>query len=206
MNGFKRVVKAHMKGEACLIRYADDFVCAFEYEKDAQAFYKALKFRLEKFGLQLAEEKTRVIAFSRGHKPGATRFDFLGFDFFWGKDRAGKAHLKHRTSRKKLRNAIANFAQWCRQNRHVPLKELIPRLNLKLQGYYNYYGVTGNSEGLEEFFNKAMCTLLKWLNRRSQRRSFNWQGFKDMLDHFKVPRPRIRVRPRVRPRMAGSTA
>jgi len=195
---FQEVVKAHVKGEACLIRYADDFICAFEYERDAQSFFKALEFRLEKFGLQLAADKTRVIHFSRSNKPGSTRFDFLGFEFRWDTDRAGKPHVVRRTSRKKLRNSIANFTQWCKQNRNVRLNLLFPQLNRKLRGYYNYYGVKGNAVGLQEFHSRAMEILLKWLNRRSQRRSFNWQGFKDLLDHFNVPRPRITDKPRLK--------
>jgi RNA-directed DNA polymerase len=195
---FQEVVKTHTKGEACLIRYADDFVCAFEYEQDAQSFFKALEFRLEKFGLQLAADKSRVIHFSRINKPGSSRFDFLGFEFRWDTDRAGKPHVVRRTSRKKLRNSIANFTQWCKQNRNVRLNVLFPQLNRKLRGYYNYYGVKGNAVGIQEFHSRAMKILLKWLNRRSQRRSFNWQGFKDLLDHFNVPRPRITDRPRLK--------
>ena len=79
----------------------------------------------------------------------------------------------------------------------MPLRELFPLLKLKLRGYYNYYGVSGNSNGLKEFFNEAMGTLWKWLNRRSQRRSFTRQGFDDLLEHFQVPRPRITARHRV---------
>jgi len=194
---FQEVVKWHSKGEACLIRYADDFVCGFEHQGEAQHFYGALEHRLEKFGLQLAAAKSRVIPFSRNGEPGASRFDFLGFEFYWGKDRAGKPHLKRRTSRKKLRNSLANFTQWCKQSRHVPLGELFSTLNLKLRGYYNYYGVPGNSAGLKRFFNQAKGTLWKWLNRRSQRRSFTRQGFDDLLQHFRVPQPRITPRPRV---------
>jgi len=193
---FHEVVKFHCRGEACLIRYADDFVCAFENEEEARHFYGALELRLEKFGLQLAAAKSQVIPFSRSGEPGATRFDFLGFEFSWQKDRAGQPHVKRRTSRKKLRNSLANFTQWCKQSRHVPLRELFPSLKLKLRGYYNYYGVLGNSNGLKEFFNEAMGTLWKWLNRRSQRRSFTRQGFDDLLDYFQVPRPRITIRPR----------
>ena len=113
-----------------------------------------------------------MIPFSPSGEPGATRFDFLGFEFSWRKDRAGKPHVQRRTSRKKLRNSLANFTQWCKQSRHTPLKKLFASLNLKLRGYYNYYGVSGNSGGLKEFFNEAMGTLWKWLNRRSQRRFF----------------------------------
>jgi len=87
---FREVVKWHSKGEACLIRYADDFVCAFEYQDEAQHFDGALEHRLEKFGLQLAAAKSRVIPFSPNGEPGATRFDFLGFEFSWRTDRAGK--------------------------------------------------------------------------------------------------------------------
>jgi RNA-directed DNA polymerase len=195
---FQEVVKVHMRGEACLIRYADDFVCAFDYEEDAKAFFKALGLRLAKYGLQLAADKTRVMHFSRSNEPGSSRFDFLGFEFRWDEDRAGKPHVVRRTSRKKLRNSIANFTQWCKESRNVRLKVLFPQLNRKLRGYYNYYGVTGNAVGLKEFHSRAMETLLKWLNRRSQRRSFNWHGFKDLLDHFQVPRPRITDKPRLR--------
>lgn len=190
---FQEEVKTHCGGEACLIRYADDFVCAFQYEKHAQRFHQALESRLGEFGLQLATDKTRVIPFSRSNEPGSSRFDFLGFEFFWGKDRADKPHLKRRTSRKKLRNSLANFTQWCKESRHMPIGELFPLLRLKLRGYYNYYGVKGNTGGLGQFFHHAMSILWKWLNRRSQRRSFNWQGFNDLLDHFDVPRPRIRI-------------
>jgi RNA-directed DNA polymerase len=194
---FQEVVKWHSRGEACLIRYADDFVCAFEHQDEAQHFFGALEHRLEKFGLQLAAAKSRVIPFSRNGAPGSSRFDFLGFEFTWAKDRAAKPHVKRRTSRKKLRHSLANFTKWCKQSRHVPLRKLFPLLKLKLHGYYNYYGVAGNSDGLREFFNEAMGTLWKWLNRRSQRRSFTRHGFDDLLDHFQVPRPHVRPRPRV---------
>jgi group II intron reverse transcriptase/maturase len=193
---FHEVVKWHCRGEACLIRYADDFVCAFEHQEEAQHFYGGLELRLEKFGLQLAAAKSRVLPFSRDGEPGSTRFDFLGFEFSWRKDRAGKPHVRRRTSRKKLRNSLAHFTQWCKQSRHAPLRELFPLLNLKLRGYNNYYGVSGNSDGLKEFFNEAMGILWKWLNRRSQRRSFTRQAFADLLEHFHVPQPRIRPRSR----------
>ena len=176
---FHEVVKMHTTGEACLIRYADDFVCAFQNQDEAQHFYGALEHRLSKFGLQLAAAKSRVIPFSRNGEPGATRFDFLGFEFHWGKDRAGKPHLKRRTSRKKLRNSLANFTQWCKQSRHTPMKKLFASLNLKLRGYYNYYGVSGNSDRLKEFFNEGLRTLWNWLNRRSQHRSYTRSGFDD---------------------------
>ena len=175
-----------------------DFVCAFEDQADAERFYNALGQRLEKFGLELSGAKTRIMPFSRHRQAGKTSFEFLGFEFRWGKDRKGKDHLKRRTARKKLRASLQRFTAWCKEHRHLRLPELFQRLNAKLRGYYNYYGVHGNAASLQEFFNKAMRILLKWLNRRSQRRSYTWQGFTAVLERFKVVRPRIVGRPKTR--------
>lgn len=196
---FQEVVTTHCRGQACLFRFADDFVCGFEREQDVQRFYMVLGPRLEKYGLQLAAAKTRILRFCRKDEPGTARFDFLGFEFFWGNDRKGVRRVQRRTSRKKLRNSLANFTRWCKGRRHIPLRKLFPQLKLKLRGYYNYYGVTGNYDGLREFFDCSLTILLKWLNRRSQRVSYSWRGFHDLLDHFQVPRPSLRPRRRTRP-------
>ncbi len=194
---FQRVLKPRCRGEACLIRYADDFVCAFEKKEDAQRFYREVRERIRKFGLEVVAEKTRVIAFSR-LEPGNGSFEFLGFEFRWGNDRSGREHLKRRTSRKKLRSSLKGFTDWCKENRHLKLRVLFEQLNSKLRGYYNYYGVHGNYGSLKQFFSSAMRILMKWLNRRSQRRSYNWSGFTAVLQHFQVKRPRVVGRPRVR--------
>jgi hypothetical protein len=174
---FQEVVQWHTKGEACLIRYADDFVCGFELQDEAQHFYGALEHRLEKYGLQLAAAKSRVIPFSRNGEPGATRFDFLGFEFSWGKDRAGKPHLKRRTSRKKFRNWLANFTAWCKQSRHVPLGG-VPDVEAQAPELLQLLWSSGNSGGLKAFFNEAMGTV-EMVEPASQRRSFTRQGFDD---------------------------
>jgi group II intron reverse transcriptase/maturase len=188
---FQKVVKKRCRGEACLIRYADDFVTAFEHQEDAEQFHQALPERLEKFGLELSAAKTRVIPFYRDPPSGGSRFEFLGFEFSWGKDRKGQPHLKRRTARKRLWASLVRFAQWCRAVRHRELRELIRVLNAKLRGYYNYYGVIGNYESLETFFRHALRILFKWLNRRSQRRSYTWQGFTALLAYYRVEKPRI---------------
>ena len=195
---FQKVVKKWCRGEACLIRYADDFVCAFQYQADAERFYRALSKRLGKFGLKLSAEKTRVIRFSRDHQPGKTSFDFLGFEFRWGKDRGGRPHLKRRTSRKRLRSSLKNFSIWCKENRHLRLDVLFRKLNAKLRGYYNYYGVIGNYASLMKFFKEALRILFKWLNRRSQRGSYNWRGFQELVELFTIEQPRIVGRPKAR--------
>lgn len=195
---FHRVVKPRCRGEACLIRYADDFVCAFQYQAEAERFYQELGERLGKFGLELSADKTRVISFSQHHALGKIGFDFLGFEFRWGKDRAGKPHLKRRTSRKRMRDSLKRFTEWCKEKCRRSQQDLFRELNAKLRGYYNYYGVNGNSRSLNEFYTSAMRILFKWLNRRSQRRSYNWAGFRELLQHYQVELPRIVGRPKTR--------
>jgi hypothetical protein len=188
---FEHVVKPRCRGEACLLRYADDYLCAFESKAEAERCSAALGPRLAKCGLTLAAEKTRILPFSRHQPPGQGRFEFLGVEFYWGRDRGGKAHLKRRTARAKLRASLQRFTHWCRENRHQRLSELFTQVNRKLRGYYQYSGVHGNSASLQHFFDGAVRILLKWLNRRSQRPSYTWQGFETLLTHFKIARPRI---------------
>ncbi len=188
---FEEVVKRHCHGECYICRYADDFVCAFQYEDDAEWFYNALSIRLKEFGLELAEDKTRLLRFSRLHREDKNGFEFLGFEFRWGKNRAGKAQLLRHTSRKKLRNSLVNFNAWCKENRSHRLRDLFKELNAKLRGYYNYYGVRGNYKSLGEFFNHAMHLLFKWLNRRSNKKSYNWEKFQVILKYYGIEKPRI---------------
>jgi RNA-directed DNA polymerase len=199
---FQKVVVPHCSGEACLIRYADDFVCAFEKQEDARHFHKALGKRLGKFGLELSGEKTRIIPFSSTIMPGKTSFNFLGFEFRWENDRAGKPQVKRRTARKNLRSSLKRFNQWCKENRHQRLPLLFKQLNAKLRGYYNYFGVYGNSFSLNQFYLQALRLLMKYLNQRSQRSSYNWTGFLQLIEQFGIEKPRIVGRPKRYSRMS----
>lgn len=192
---FEKVFQRSCRGGGFLHRYADDFVCGFGREEDAQRFYGELEERLRKFGLELATEKTRVIPFSR-YRLGETSFDFLGFEFRWGTDRKRQARLQRRTARKKFRSSVKRVAEWCKQNRHRRVGEQFKLLNAKLRGYYNYYGVRGNYDSLNEFFQQVQRLHLKWLNRRSQRQSYNWAGYRALIQHFALIRPHIVGRPK----------
>ena len=185
---FENMVKPHCKGKAYICRYADDFVCAFEFESDAERFYKVLPLRLAKYGLEVAAEKTNIICFERGAK---ARFDFLGFEFYWSKNRWGRTVLKRRTSRKKFRASLVAANQWCKENCHLRKPVLFKKLNQKLRGYCQYYGIRGNFESLSDYLYHVKRILLKWLNRRSQRSSYRWAGFEELLKHFRLVKPRI---------------
>ncbi len=188
---FEKKVKPRCDGEVYLCRYADDFIAAFRYARDAEKFYKILWKRLNKFGLEVAEEKTKILQFTRFKKESGASFNFLSFEFRWGSDRKGKDVIKRRTSRAKLRSSLKNFKEWCKESRNFRLRKLFKLLNAKLRGYYNYYGKIGNYDSLNEFFVHAMRILYKWLNRRSQRRSFNYKGFSVVLKHYQIEKPRI---------------
>jgi group II intron reverse transcriptase/maturase len=188
---FEKVVKERCHGAVYLCRYADDFVCAFEYKADADWFYSVLSERLGKFKLTLSTEKTRVVNFSRFSESAGTSFDFLGFEFCWGNSRKGKKIAKQRTSRKKFQQSLRNFTTWCRKQRGVGIVRQLKTLNAKLRGHYNYYGVIGNYESLKEFFIQAMYIFRKWLNRRSQKKSYTYKCFWAMLERHRIERPRI---------------
>lgn len=188
---FEKKVKPECEGESYICRYADDFICAFRYKDDAERFYNALGERLNKFGLELAKEKTNIISFSRFRKHENTYFEFLGFEFRWGKSRKGKDIILRRTSRKKFKKSLQNFKEWCKENRDKRLARLFALLNAKLRGYYNYYGVIGNYESLNKFFYEAKKILYKWLNRRSQRKSFNFREFARAIEYYGMLKPRV---------------
>lgn len=178
---FEKVVQKHMKSESLLVGYADDFVCAFRFKEDAEKFMVALKKRFAKFGLELAENKTKLIRFSRFDKCKNSTFDFLGFTYSWGKSRTGKDIVKLRTSKKKFNQSTRVLKEWIKGNRNLRLQKIMDLLNSKLLGYYNYYGITGNSRMLMKMESVVKGLLFKWLNRRSQRKSFTKESFKRML-------------------------
>ena len=189
---FDKVVTKKCAGHASMIRYADDAVFCFQRKEDAETFYTALKERLAKFELEVAEEKTKIIPFGR-YAANAETFDFLGFTIISGKTRRGYFVVKYHTSKKKLRAKRQAVKFWLRQNMHLPIPLLIKRLNLKLGGHYNYYGVTHNAKKLVDFNQYVRWQLLRTLRRRSQRDKTNWERFDRIMQFNPLLPPRLRV-------------
>ena len=194
--------KKTCRGESGLVIYADDFVGTFQYKEDAERFLKAVAERFAEFGLELEQSKTRLVEFGRfaeenRKKRGEGRpetFDFLGFTHYCSKsNKTGKFRMKRKTSKKKLQAKTKEMNNWIRRNRHLRLKDLTDMLNVKLRGHYRYYGVTDNSESMGNFYYETQKMLFKWLNRRSQKRSYNWEEYNQLLKLFPLVRPRIYV-------------
>jgi len=190
---FETVVKPNCDGEAILCRYADDFVCAFQYSRDADRFYKVLPKRLGKYNLQVAQEKTNRIRFSRFQSGLKNRFSFLSFEFYWDTDKTGKARLFRRTARKRLQSTKNDYSEYIKKSRHMRTPLLIDKLNQKLRGHFNYFGAVGNLDSLYVVYHHVVGKLYKWLNRRSGRKSMTWEKLKRLISYRSLVRPVCKV-------------
>jgi len=196
---FKCRVKPQCAGEAYYFRFADDFLACFQYKADAEEFESQLRLRLEGFHLSLAEEKTQCIAFGRfsrenarkrGKKPG--EFTFLGFTHYNGKTRNGDFKVKRRTSKKKFHLGLRNFTSWAKTNRHKLTKgQMLRRGKFKIAGHLNYYAITDNLDSCSNYVYQAERILFKWLNRKSQRRAYTWDTFREACRWLGWPRLKI---------------
>ena len=200
---YKFVIKGNTFGNSFLVVYADDFIAGFQYKEDAEIYYTLLKERLRKFNLELEESKSRLIEFGRyaetnskrkyGKKPET--FDFLGFTFYCGKGKRSRNFcVKLKTNRKKFQQKLKATKEWLYENRTMPVKEMISKLNLKLIGHYKYYGVSHNSAKIGAFLHFIQRYLYKVLNRRSHKRSYTWDGYIEMLKVYPLAKPRIYVK------------
>lgn len=190
---FEHAVKPRLQGRAFLYRYADDWVCGFQFAEDASRFFAALPQRLARFNLELESSKTRILRFSRFHpsRKSDRIFAFLGFEFYWWPDRAGTIRVMRRTARKKQLSAVQSIKDWIKKERHLPKQRFFGTLRKKLIGHYNYFYVKGNSRAVWSFYDQVIVQTFKWLNRRSGRKSYTWGVFREMLCRMAVPKPRL---------------
>jgi group II intron reverse transcriptase/maturase len=200
---FEKAIRPTLTGEGSIVRYADDFVCCFHNEEDARRFYELLKERLAKFQLEIAEAKSKVIMFGRyaGRDRKAQglekpeNFDFLGFTHYCSQSREGKFTVKRKTSKKKYKAKVKAFTMWIKRVRsQETIHRIFEIVKLKLNGHYNFYGITFNMRMMNKYNYKITKLLYKWLNRRSQRKSFAWEDFEKYLEINPLPRPVIRHR------------
>lgn len=197
---FKEKMQPSFRGYSGLTVYADDFVVVFQYKDDAERFYEHLKKRMEHFGMTLEENKTRLIEFGRfaeercakkGRKPQT--FTFLGFTHYCSHGRNGKFRVKRKTSKKKFAKKCKEVHRIIRDMRTRRLAVIIKKMNQILVGYYHYYGITDNIDSLRNFRRQMRKSLFKWLNRRSQKKSYTWEQFDDMLRTYPLAEPKIYV-------------
>lgn len=195
---FETEVRPRMRGTCHLVRFADDFVILFENPRDAERVMEILPKRMEKFGLTLHPEKTRLIPLQRPpmgqqHGKGPGTFDFLGFTCFWKRTRMGRWEIAFKTRSVRLHGAIQRIYEWCRLHRHLPVREQHAALKSRIRGHINYFGVNGNGRSLTRLVFHATRAWFKWLCRRSQKARLTWERYEDLLHDFPLPQPSIRV-------------
>lgn len=195
---FTEEVMPRLHGRAMFVRYADDGVFGFEYEEDARRVMAVLGKRLERFGLTLHPEKTRLLDFRRpseerkeGRSPAT--FDFLGFTWYWQRIGGGRWSVRCKTRRARLARAIRAVHVWCKEHRHMSVKEQHAALTRRVQGHINYFGVNGNMRSLRMFMHQVRRQWFRWLCRRSQRTRLTWEKFADLERVYPLPRLRIVV-------------
>jgi len=198
---FEQEVRPRLKGEAFLIRYADDFVIGVAREDDAERIMAVLPKRMSKYGLTVHPEKTRLVRFappeSSSSQPkelqsqAPATFDFLGFTHYWGRARWGGWVVKRKTAKGRLKRALQALSNWCEENLHLPIEEQYQTLKQKLLGHYGYYGITGNFFSLQEFLEGARKTWKRWLSRRRRDGQISWNEFLRLEKRYRLPAARV---------------
>lgn len=197
---FESMAKPKLRGEAFLVRYADDFVIVCAMQSDAEKLMAVLPKRFGKYGLTLHPEKTRLVRFTKpgftsnrnGGDGGSGTFDLLGFTHYWHRSYRGKGWvIGQKTAKDRLTRAIRKVTEWCRANRHRKVTDQHRDLVPKLRGHYQYYGITGNGRALHSFHEAVRREWHRWLNRRSQRNNMTWDRFLQLVKHYVLPQPRI---------------
>jgi RNA-directed DNA polymerase len=169
-----------------MVRYADDAVFVFEDLVTAEKFRAALVERMAEGKLRLNLGKSSIVPFSRRRAQGTVAF--LGFELYWGRDAARKRLLKLKTQPKRFSRSVSAFTDWIKTARNrMKLDRLWQGARARLLGHFNYFGVRYNSAKLDHFYHLCVGALFKWLNRRSQRRSFTWQQFERRLAFLPLP-------------------
>lgn len=191
----EEMVKPNCKGSIRLFRYADDAIICCQQDGDAKRIKEVLIKRLGKFKLELNEEKTKQIPFDKrlvAQGIAQETFDFLGFTFYWGKAKSGRVIPKLKTKAKTMRVKLNKVKEWIKEAKdRNPLKQIWKTFVAKLRGHINYYGVSHNAENVSKFLNEARRIVFKWLNRRSQRRSFTWEAFEKYIETHPLPTVKI---------------
>lgn len=196
---FEKKTRPKAKGQMHLVRYCDDFVVCCESEVDAKTFLESLRTRLNEFNLTVSEEKTRIIKFGQREwylaekqKRKVASFNFLGFTHYAVKSRRGKWILGHKTSKENFARKLKGIKEWLKEVRNLlKLNDWWPILKAKLTGHFNYFGISGNSRSIRQFRHRVKLLALKWMNRRSQKKSMTWEKYDLYLERHPLPEARI---------------
>jgi hypothetical protein len=185
------------RGEITIVRYADDDILGFERQDEAERYLRELREHLREYGLELNEDKTRLIRFGRfaafnraergEGKPEA--FTFLGFQHICGNNRLGRFEVRRITDGTRRRKKLLEVKQELRRRMHAPIAQVGEWLRSVLRGYYQYHAVPGNLPILSRFRHRVVRLWYRTLCQRSQRRP-TWAQLGSVFDHW-LPIPQV---------------
>ena len=195
---YEGTVRPQLRGRSTLVRFADDFVMAFERKDDAERMLAELGERFLRYGLEIHPSKTRFVDFRPDRPEGGdgsgtngTTFDFLGFTHVWGKSRRGYDVIRQVTAKSRLARALSAVTDWCRAHRHEPVPDQHTHLSAMARGHYGYYGMSGNFTRLRRYGHELARTWKKWLAKRSALGDFDWDQMNELLQQHPLPKARI---------------
>lgn len=194
---FAKKYKAYAQGEAYLIRFADDYVACFQYKRDAEKFEKYSKYRMNKFHLELAEEKTRLISFGRYARERSAKydkkpetFDFLGFRHISGVGINGQFALIRKPTVKSCRKFLDKTHKWLKEHIHWKRRDQQKQLTSMLRGFYQYFSLYHCRNKLMFIRQEVVNQWIRSLRRRSQRHRLYW-SYLSTREWFKLPYPEL---------------
>ncbi len=192
---FEEIKKTHIKGNAELVRYADDMVFTFERKMDAERFYEALPKRLGKYGLKLHADKSQVIASGCNAALKAANegdrlatYKFLGFTCYWGMSETKKFwRLKYTSRADRFTRKLNGLREFLRKNRNAGTGKTIKRVIKVVVGWVNYHGISDNGRRVRSFLNVTKRIIFWWINLRGGRKRMKWESYINMLVRLKFP-------------------
>lgn len=191
---FAKISTTHMAGRADMVRLADDMVFIFQFRKDADRFNEVLPKRLEKYGLNLHQEKSSLIdtgsrvadeASKRGER--LPTYKFLGFVCYWGQSRNGQWRLKYKSRSDRMTGKLKGLRRYLKDHRHQETHLTLRYVKRVVSGWINYHAISDNHRQVSTFILQSKRALFKWVNRKGGNRTMSWERFGNLLQRVDYP-------------------
>ncbi|MBX9587487.1 MAG: group II intron reverse transcriptase/maturase [Gammaproteobacteria bacterium] len=194
---FDEIRKRHFKGVTDEVRYVDDMVFAFENYIEAKRFFEVLPKRLNKYGLEMHIDKSRLIRSGQNEAQQAHRkgeriptYQFLGFTVYWGLARNGKWwRMKFTSRRDRFTTKLKGLKSFLKSE--LTTKDtmgVLKKVARTVVGWLNYHAISDNERRVKQFIEISKQCIKKWINRRGRKRPMNWKKLNALLDRVNYPK------------------
>lgn len=193
---FEYLRKEYFRKYCGMVRYADDMVFVFESMEEAKKFYNVLPKRLNKFGLEMNEEKSQLLRSGElaAHEASVKKetlgvYNFLGFTCYWGKSRNGRWRLKYKSRRDRFTKTVKKIKEYLRKNLNTSNTGIIlTKVNQMVLGWSNYHSISDNYRRVSNMKMIVRRLLYQWYNRKGGRKRMTWAHLQVILDRARFPK------------------